>query len=94
MDSRIVEVMKTYAIEVNGAYIRALRDAHGHTASSFAALVGTSPSNLSYIELRGRQPAPDLRKRIATELRVPLVALRDKEPFEAALARALEAVAA
>jgi transcriptional regulator with XRE-family HTH domain len=86
--------MKVPAITVNGAYIRALRDAHGHTVNSFATLVRTSASNLSRIESCDRQPAPDLRKRIATELRVPLVALRDREPFEAALTRALEAVAA
>ncbi len=82
------------AILINGAYLRALRDAHGFTPETFAEVVGTSASNLRRIEQGKRQPAPDLRKRIAIRLRIPLVALRDKEPFEAALARALEAVAA
>lgn len=82
------------AITVNGAYIRALRDAHGYTVNTFAEAVRTSASNLSRIESAGRQPAPDLRLRIATKLRVPLVALRDKEAFETALKVALERVLA
>lgn len=86
--------MKAPAITVNGAYIRTLRDAHGYTLNTFAEAVRTSASNLSRIESTGRQPAPDLRLRIAAKLRVSLVALRDKEPFEAAMTAALERVIA
>lgn len=86
--------MKVPAITVNGAYIRALRDAHGYTTNTFAKAVGTSASNLSRIESGERQPAPDLRLRIAAKLHIPLVALRDEEPFESALTAALERVLA
>ncbi len=86
--------MQAPAIVINGDYLRALRDAHGYTPETFAEVVGTSASNLRRIEQGKRQPAPDLRKRIAVHLRIPLVALRDKEPFEAALAVALEVVVA
>lgn len=84
--------MKAATITVNGHYVRALRDANGYTPATFATAVRTSASNLRRIEQDLRQPAPDLRLRIAAKLRVPLVALRDEEPFQAALTAALERV--
>lgn len=86
--------MQAPAITVNGEYIRALRDAHGYTTVTFAAVVRTSASNLSRIERGDRQPSPEVRKRIAGILRVPLVALRDKDAFEAALDATLRAIVA
>lgn len=81
------------ALIVNGAYVRTLRDAHGYTIRAFAKVVETSESNLGHIEAGRRQPAPDLRKRIAANLGVPLLALTQREEFEAALQRMLQAVA-
>lgn len=92
--SRTLEGVKAPAIAVNGAYVRALRDAHGYTVNTFAEAVRTSASNMSRIESGRRQPAPDLRLRMAANLRIPLVALRDQEAFEKALNDALRKVIA
>lgn len=86
--------MQAPVITITGGYVRALRDARGYTAASFAKAVGTSASNLRRIEAGERQPAPDLRLRIATKLRIPLVALREQEPFEMALTEALRTILA
>lgn len=60
---------------VNGATVRALREALGIKQTDFAARVGLSPSSLSHLEKANRQVAVHHQAKIATELGVSLDAI-------------------
>lgn len=59
----------------NGAALRALREAYGWMGSKFAVAVGITHGYLVNIEKGVRQPSPELARRIADTLGVPLAAL-------------------
>ncbi len=59
----------------NGAAIRALREAHGWQAKKFAAAVGISRGYLCNVEARRRQVSPEVLRKMADVLGVPLAAL-------------------
>ena len=63
-------------ITVNGAAIRAIREAKGWKLSQFASKAEVSTGYLSNIEI-GRKPrvAPDVETRIADLLQVPQAAI-------------------
>lgn len=56
----------------DGAKIRQLREARGHTLAQFAARIGIVPQSLSNIELGNKGASTIVLVRIAQELRVPL----------------------
>jgi transcriptional regulator with XRE-family HTH domain len=58
-----------------GATIRALRVAYGWRAVKFAAALGISQSYLANIEAGRRALPPDLARRVADVLGVPLAAI-------------------
>jgi transcriptional regulator with XRE-family HTH domain len=64
-----------YARRVNGATVRALRDALGHRLGDFAGLVNASVPHLSNIEAGRKQPSPHLTRKIAEQLGVPIAAI-------------------
>ena len=60
---------------VNGAAIRALREKDGWKVGKFATQIGVSSSYLSNIEAGRKQPGPDITRKIADLLAVPLAAI-------------------
>ncbi len=62
-------------IRVNGEALRALRERSGYGQTEFASMVGIDRAYLSHIEAGRRNPSPGVAKRIATQLRVPIVAI-------------------
>lgn len=62
-------------LAANGAAIRALREAHGWRVSKFAVAVGISHSYLCNIEAGRKKAGPDVIRRIADTLDVPLAAV-------------------
>ncbi len=65
---------------VDGRKIAHLRDRAGHTARSFAALVGISEAHMGRIEAGHRGPSPAVRNRILAALGVDLADVaRDPE---------------
>lgn len=60
---------------VNGLTVRALRESIGIRHSDFAVRVQISAGYLTNIEAGRKQPAPDVARRIADELGVPLDAV-------------------
>lgn len=60
---------------VNGASVRALRESIGIRHSDFAIRVQVSAGYLTNIEAGRKQPAPDVARRIADQLGVPLDAI-------------------
>lgn len=67
---------------VNGATVRALRDALGIPQTDLAARVGLSPSSLSHLEKSNRQVAAEHQRRIADELGVSLDAISMSVPTD------------
>jgi transcriptional regulator with XRE-family HTH domain len=63
-------------IEVNGAAIRAIREAQGWGTSKFATALPLSTSHLSNVEAgRKVRVSPKVARRIADLLNVPLAAI-------------------
>jgi transcriptional regulator with XRE-family HTH domain len=62
-------------IRANGAAIRALRAAYGWKPSKFATAVQVSHGYLTNIEAGRKQPSPEVLRRIADALNVPLAAI-------------------
>jgi len=60
---------------VNGAAVRALREAIGISGRDFAARVSISSGYLSQVEAGAKRPSPVLARRIADTLGVPLDAV-------------------
>lgn len=58
-----------------GATIRALRLAHGWKLGNFASAVGVAYSHLSNIEAGRKRCTPQLARRVAEVLGVPVVAI-------------------
>ena len=61
--------------KVNGATVASLRKALGISQVSLAARARITPPFLSQIEHGQRQPSPEVLRRLATELGVPLDAI-------------------
>ncbi|MFD2839360.1 helix-turn-helix domain-containing protein [Populibacterium corticicola] len=65
-----------------GATIRALREAHGWRLGKFATAIEVSHSYLANIEA-GRKPlTPELARRVADRLQVPLAAITTEYTLE------------
>lgn len=60
---------------VNGAAIKALREALGHRGGKFAVQCLISHGYLTNIEKGVKQPSPAVARKIADELGVPLAAI-------------------
>lgn len=58
-----------------GATIKALREAYGWKLSKFAVAIGTTHGHLANIEAGRKRCTPDMARRIADELRIPLAAI-------------------
>lgn len=62
-------------MQTNGPAIRAIREAQGWNQSKLAAAVGISGAYLNNIEAGRRSGSPEVTKKIAENLRVPLAAV-------------------
>lgn len=60
---------------VNGAAVKALREALGHRGGMFATQCEISHAYLSNVEAGRKQPSAAVARRIADELGVPLAAI-------------------
>lgn len=60
---------------VNGATVRALREALGIKHGDLALRCGFTPSFLSHVESGAKQPSPTKAREIANQLGVPLDAI-------------------
>mgnify|MGYP002653600698 CR=1 FL=1 len=58
-----------------GATIKALREAYGWKLSNFAAALNTTHGHLSNIESGRKRCTPEMARRIAATLNVPLAAI-------------------
>lgn len=65
------------AVVQNGAAIKALREANGWRSGKFATAVMISTPYLSNIEAERKNCPPDLLRRIADKLGVPLAAIKN-----------------
>lgn len=66
----------------NGAAIKALREAYGWKGTKFAQACEISHSHLFNIEQGKRQPSPEVLRRIADKLGVPLAAIRGNNDLQ------------
>lgn len=60
---------------VNGAAVKAIREALGHRGGMFATQCSISHAYLSNVEAGRKQPSSAVARRIADELGVPLAAI-------------------
>lgn len=60
---------------VNGASVKAIREALGHRGGEFATLCEISHAYLSNVEAGRKQPSAAVARRIADALGVPLAAI-------------------
>lgn len=58
-----------------GATVRALREAHGLSSDQLATAIGKSPQLIRAIETGSRHATPQVCRRIADTLRIPLAAI-------------------
>lgn len=65
-------------LKVNGAAIRAIREANGWNSTRFCAALEISGPHLTNIEKGARNPSPELARRMAEVLAVPLAAIRSE----------------
>lgn len=71
---------------INGPAVKAMRELVGIKHGRFAVAAGITPGYLSNIESGRKQPSPEVQRKIATELGVPLDAIThvvqtpDREP--------------
>lgn len=63
------------ARKAHGRAIRAIREALGISVSDFAIRCLVSQGYMTNIEIAGRNPAPDVLRKIAEQLGVPLDAI-------------------
>ena len=68
------------AREANGAAIRAIREALGMSQAFLAARANTAAGHLSCVERGLHHASPQLIRRIATELGVPVAAISSVVP--------------
>lgn len=72
-------------VEVNPESLRALRSRSGWTVTKFAAALGIKHSHISNIEAGRRKASPELIRRMAEVLDVPVMALiSNRTPEEVA----------
>lgn len=60
---------------INGDALRVIRERSGLSGQALADLAQTSRPHLSHIEAGRKQPSPELARRLAEALKVPLVAI-------------------
>lgn len=65
-----------------GATIKALREAYGWALGKFAVEVGTTHPHLSNIEAGRKRCTPQMARRIADTLGVPLAAITTARPVD------------
>lgn len=65
-----------------GATIKALRESYGWALGKFAVAVGTTHPHLSNIEAGRKRCTPEMARRIADTLGVPLAAITTARPVE------------
>ena len=62
-------------MQLNGHALRVIRERSGLSVSALASEVGISQPHLSNIERGRRRASPEVSRRLAVALRVPLLAL-------------------
>lgn len=62
-------------MQINGEALKAIRTRSGWSVGKFASAVGTKHSHISNIEAARRQASPELIRRMAEVLDVPVMAL-------------------
>lgn len=62
-------------MQINGASLRAIRERSGWTTSGLARAAGVGHSHIANVEAGRRQLSPDIARRIADILGVPLAAI-------------------
>ncbi|MBM7280317.1 helix-turn-helix transcriptional regulator [Gordonia rubripertincta] len=65
-----------------GATIRALREAYGWKLSKFAVAVATTHGHLANIEAGRKRCTPEMARRVADTLGVPLAAITTARPVD------------
>lgn len=70
-------------VQVNGETLKVIRERSGLTGTALAAAAGINRAYLSHIEAGRKQPSPEVARRLADHLKVPLVAILSN-PQEAA----------
>ena len=70
------------ALTANGAAIKALRQAYGWRGTKFAAACGISHGHLFNVENGAKQASPELLRRIADTLGIPLAAITSDRSVE------------
>lgn len=65
-----------------GATIKALREAYGWKLGKFAVAVGTTHPHLSNIESGRKRCTPEMARKIADTLGVPLAAITTSRPVD------------
>lgn len=65
-----------------GATIKALREAYGWKLGKFAVAVGTTHPHLSNIEAGRKRCTPEMARKIASALGVPLAAITTSRSVE------------
>lgn len=63
-----------------GATVRALREAYGWKLSKFAVAIGTTHGHLANIEAGRKRCTPEMARKIADGLGVPLAAITTHRP--------------
>jgi transcriptional regulator with XRE-family HTH domain len=65
-----------------GATIKALREAYGWKLGKFAVAAGTTHPHMSNIEAGRKRCTPEMARKIADALGVPLAAITTSRPVE------------
>lgn len=65
-----------------GAVIQSLREAYGWRLGKFAEAIGTTHSHLSNIESGRKRCTPEMARKIAVTLGVPLAAVTTGRPID------------
>lgn len=65
-----------------GATVKALREAYGWKLGKFAVAVGTTHPHMSNIESGRKRCTPEMARKIADTLGVPLAAITTSRPME------------
>lgn len=77
-------MLRSMGLRINGAAVKAIREAKHISLGTFAALIPVASSTMSNYEADRRQPDPETRRRIADALSVPLAAITNGERDEVA----------
>lgn len=62
-------------MQINGEALRVIRERSGLTGTALAEMVGVDRTHISNIEAGRKQPSPELARRLADALKVPLIAI-------------------